>query len=509
MKDLPIKKFGSKLMVSSKSINKIPEEYLQLAQNARIYDWWIGPARGKELLISSTLWTNNKGAFVMNNTLYQIANSRIYEIDESAWTQTEIVSLWYDSRVDTLVYWNDFTIIASEWQTLKVFDWTATLITPWSVPSWTPGGIIEYTRWFTFYAIWNILYISRPITSANPEYAYDFTGSWSENINYDSEITALQSTMNWLYVFTKDKVEYIWANSLQNIAWSATFISTPLWVWGEPVNNQAVTASGDKIFYITKTQEVRTINYIAGTADPTIWELSAVPVIGIKELLDTISPTQPTAFAFENENDNTVQFHLRTNTAWFNDICIVYDLINQTRAIDKWKNYNYVVKKINEYFWFSDINSSIYKDDFWETMAWSAIPFKIITQYLNQWTILQKLYWWLFTAWAIWPFTKLDYIARIDWEAIFSESIEWTTNLQEEIWDIWWNSIWWEPIWWDITYNQNLQIFDRIADEWRIYQHWKRIQIEIRSSSLIQNFIIDILWIRAESTQHSNISDKF
>jgi len=38
MKDIPIKKFGSKLMVSSKSINKIPEEYLKLSENARIYD---------------------------------------------------------------------------------------------------------------------------------------------------------------------------------------------------------------------------------------------------------------------------------------------------------------------------------------------------------------------------------------------------------------------------------------------------------------------------------------
>ena len=34
--------------------------------------------------------------------------------------------------------------------------------------------------------------------------------------------------MNGLYVFTKNKVEFLGANSLQNVAGSATFISTPI-----------------------------------------------------------------------------------------------------------------------------------------------------------------------------------------------------------------------------------------------------------------------------------------
>lgn len=41
MKDIPIKKFGQKLMVASKSVNKIPEEYLTYSQNLRIYDGGI------------------------------------------------------------------------------------------------------------------------------------------------------------------------------------------------------------------------------------------------------------------------------------------------------------------------------------------------------------------------------------------------------------------------------------------------------------------------------------
>jgi len=575
MKDINIAKFGQKLMVSSQSINKIPEEYLKLAQNARIYDWWIWPAKWKQLVVSSTLWTNNKGAFFLNWVMYQITNSNIYSV--IAGVQTSIVSLWYDVRTDILVYWKDFAIIVAEWEKLKVFDGTDIFFIQminyinevwainiwdtivwgtswaswevlsndgiedilyikvtndiafvliedlevltvkkaevWSILNETPNldnsWIIEYTRWFSFITKDNILYISRPITAANPEYAYDFTWTWSENITFDSNITGLQATMSWIYIFTEDTVEYIGANSLQNVAWSATFISTPLWSGWEPVNNTCITSSWDKIFYITKNQEVRTINYIPWTSDPTIWELSAQPVIWIKELLNDIAIIQPTAFAFENSNDNTIHFHIRTKKAWFNDITLVYDMINTTWAIDKGRNYNYIINTANEYYGFSDINSSIYQDDIWTSMAWSPIPFRIITQELNQWTILQKRYWWLFTAWAIWAITSLTYIARIDWWWVFEEVISWTTAWIEWLWEIWGATIWWEPLWGDLLLDIPRQPFDRIADEGRIYQDGKRIQIEIRSASLIQDFIIDILWIRAEKTIHSDISDKF
>lgn len=41
MQTYPIKKFGTKLMVSSKAVNTIPDEYMSYARNARIYDGGI------------------------------------------------------------------------------------------------------------------------------------------------------------------------------------------------------------------------------------------------------------------------------------------------------------------------------------------------------------------------------------------------------------------------------------------------------------------------------------
>ena len=385
MESLPIEGFWTKLMVATKSPNKIPSEYLKLAQNARIFDWWIWPRRWKISLTESTVWTFNKGAFMMQWLLYQITNSKIYLIDFTTWVQTEKATLWYDAITDILVY-GDKAIIVSDWEELEVFNGTWLEVTPTAVPTLN-NWIIEYTRWYSFLASDNVLYISRPITVANPEYAYDFTWTWSQNITFDDKIVSLEGTMNWISVITEKTVEYIWASSLQNIAWAAAFISTPLWRTWEPVNNNVVVASWDKVFYITKSLHLQTINYIAWTDSPSIWKLSARPIVWIKEFLKDIDPDQPTAFWFYNKKDETIQFHLRRKNMPFNDVCLVYDMINDTYNIDTWKNYNYVVEDWEDYYGFSDINSNIYKDDIGFSDAWIPIRFLIRTQDMNQWTI--------------------------------------------------------------------------------------------------------------------------
>ena len=121
MQYFPVKWFWRRLMVAAKSINNIPDEYLSYARNARIYDWGIWPRKGKEILTNSVLWTNNKGWFTMWGNLYQIANSKIYLVDQTTWVQTEKATLGYDAMTDILVY-NNVALIVSPQQPMKVFN---------------------------------------------------------------------------------------------------------------------------------------------------------------------------------------------------------------------------------------------------------------------------------------------------------------------------------------------------------------------------------------------------
>lgn len=508
MKDYPIKWFWSKLMVASRSVNNIPDQYLELAQNVRIYDGGIWPRPWKQILTNSSLGTNNKGGFVMNNKLYQVANSKIYEIDTSTGVQTEKVSLGYDAFVDVLVYGANIAVITSPGQTPKFYNGNVTITDITTVPAST-SGIVEYCRNYSFVSKNNILYISRPITAANPEYAYDWTGSGSQNITYDSNVIGLKGTMNWLYTFLENKVEYLGANALQNVSGSATFISTPLGEGSAPISNSCIVASGDKIFYISRNLQVQTVNFIQGAENPSIGELSARPVVGIRELLKNVSTVQPTAFWYYNENFKLVQFHLRSVWSAYNDLVLVYDLINDTWSIDTGKNYNYVVRMGFDYYGFSDTNTCIYKDDTGYSDNWSAIETKIRAWGYNMNSIMHKLFWGFYTAWAIWFLTELQYSISIDGNSVFEDVINGNLFLSGWMGELSGNPLSGEPVAGYLSYTSERAPFDRICDEWRIYETGKRITIEISSTSQIQDFLLDMLWFRYEITQYTDISDKF
>lgn len=542
MKDYPIKGFWSKLMVASRSINNIPDEYLDYAQNVRIYDWGIGPRPGKQILTNSWIWTKNMWGFVMNNVMYQITNWNIYSVDTTTWVQTLKASLWYDAFTDIEVYGKNIAIIVSPGQTPKWYDGNVTVTNITTVPASTTG-IVEYCRNFSFITKDNILYISRPITAANPEYSYDWTGAGAQNITYDSNIIGLKWTMNGLYVFLENKIEFLWANALQNVSWSATFISTPLWEGAAPISNACIAASWDKIFYISRNLQIQTVNVVAGATNPSIGELSARPVVGIREFLTQISTTQTTAFAYYNENYKIIEFHFRSIGNAFNDKALIYDLINDTWSVDTGKNYNYIVKYGYDYYGFSDINSSIYKNDTWNSDNWTPIDLLIRTSGYNIWTILHKMFGWFYIAWSISFLTDLSINITIDGESVFQDVISWKNfaELQpwqdeswvvitDEVWNIvydeshtvyrdpsvfeWeWELSWMalsdEPIAWDLYFSPGRTVFDRIADEGRIYQSWKRIAIEVTSWSQIQDFILDMLWFRYLPSTYTDVTDKF
>ncbi len=189
------------------------------------------------------------------------------------------------------------------------------------------------------------------------------------------------------------------------------------------MDNQLIVASGDKIFTVTKNLQVQTVNYVPGTENAQIGELSARPVIGIRQFLDLIDTEQPTGFGFYNENDKTVQFHLRSVGSPFNDYVLVYDLVNDTWDVDTAKNYNTVVKIGYDYYGFSDVNSSVYREDVGNSDAGVPIEFRIKTNNFMLGTPVRKIFGGFFTTGALHPLTTLRYLVNIDDENVFEDTV--------------------------------------------------------------------------------------
>lgn len=618
MKNIEIKKFWTKLMVASKSVNKIPYEYLKYAQNLRIYDGGIWPRLWFKNIYQTNDWTNQWG-FSLNGFLYQIEGGKVWKLNVTAGTREEIADVGYDARADVLVYentrgtfqvegtqtinwdssnngtvnywhnqnnnvligslyqsyawgglnydellttditgfalpaikllqtgtttfiksWSNVTelsdwfvltewqyvlgitrdaegnidntswtfdieigryittqvaIIASDEKNLKIFDWE-TISTITIENSW----IIEYTAGRSWLASANVLKASRPITLLNPERAYDFTGDGSYQIIYDSTIWGIKATLSWLYVFTQRKVEYI-ANGN-----TTSWFSIPLWEGWNPINNLCIVSAGEKIFYITKKLEIETVNYVSGINDAQVGKLSSQKLVNIREYLQNIDTNQPTAFAFNNKNENTVQFFLREIWADFNNICIVYDLVNDTWNIDKGRYFSYVAENDDIYYGYSDISGTIYQDYIGFTDNWTPITTKGVTQAMGWNTPNQKLFWGFNIAGGISNLSTLDFMADIDEQEVFRDTLQLETSLSGWLGS---RALWEVEIWGESVQDER-KPFVKQADEGRIWLYGDRIQMSFGSDNDIQDWLLDTLWIRFETVNNINIDNKF
>lgn len=575
-----IEHFWLKLMTSSKSVNKIPDYYLGLAQNARLYDTGIWPRRWKKLFIEwDEVWSNN-WAFVLKWVLYQIANWKIYKIDDKEKTRTYIWDTNFTKRVNIITYSvsenNNLALISSPWCRMKIFDWNKIFENNYDkivdfdfvdysaqYPEWsrflsrddsweicwqwyihimdtsvrkiTAGLIYWYiAQWkqitdddwkyiiqkaeqiqekhidwwnieklFEYFFAYrkNILYLS-PVINANfTAWVYNFVWKDTKRIYFDNDIIAIKSTMSGLYIFTEKRVHY-----LNN--WSKTSYST-LWEAWIPINCFLLVSAWDKIIYLTKWLNIAQISYMEWTNTPWIWDLSTKANAWIKNLLDQLDENQDNWFAFYNERERVVQFHLKTRWSNYNDICFIYDLVNETWAVDTNRNYNAIIEYKNKLYWFSANNTNIYIDDTSNTDDWEAIDFKILTQALDFETQADKFFQWFFLSWWISENTSIKIKAYIDWENEFEEEINWR-EIKEQKWSNYQDI---QSITNNSLFNKNntsniLHNFSMRADSWSLNKSGEKIMIEIQSNSKEQNFILDRLGFIKKDSSYIQTNNK-
>lgn len=379
---------------------------------------------------------------------------------------------------------NEKALITSNGKDVTVFDGVNV-----NTVSIQNTGIIEFNAGRSWLSAYNVLYASMPITIVAPQNAYDFTGTGSYSILYDSEIKGLKSTLGGLYVFTRKKVEYISAEN------SAIWLSLPVWEGWDPINNLCIVSAGSKIFYITRLLDIETINYVPWINDAQVWSLSSQKLVNIKKTLNNLDSEQPTAYAYNDKKDNTIHFFLRTIGSIFNDICIVYDLVNDTWNIDIGRYYWYVTEYNGAYYGFSDLNASVFEDNIWYTDDGAAIYTKWVTQSMNFNSHYQKLFTGFYTAWAISQDTELGFKAYIDEAEVFYDTIQGNATLS--IGGIGSLPVWGGTVWWE-SFADYKKPFTIEANEGRIWQFWDRFAIEFSCETNIQDWILDTLGIRLE-----------
>lgn len=169
-------------------------------------------------------------------------------------------------------------------------------------------------------------------------------------------VTGIIWTMQNLYIFCEDSIQYLDQSILQEYATNKTLRSVPIANWYELNNHHLATAAGNFVFFFSRDKHVRTIWYTSGIYDPQIADLTDTEFWIQRWINDNIADDQSEWFAFFNKKDQTVEFHLTSKKAYakkisenrkiINDITLIWDLQHQSWLIDTGKyfgameNYN-------------------------------------------------------------------------------------------------------------------------------------------------------------------------
>lgn len=146
-------------------------------------------------------------------------------------TATDLGSIGTTGKVRFIPY-GDFIIILVG--NGFPYVWDGSTLTQLTSSNLTTGVNPQFgTRFAGFTAInsqlnTNVIYLSRPITVANQQYAYDRSGTDSETISYDSPVVGLIGTLNNLWIFTETAIERMDRSSVAVTGGVASLYSVPL-----------------------------------------------------------------------------------------------------------------------------------------------------------------------------------------------------------------------------------------------------------------------------------------
>lgn len=434
------------------------------------------------------IWNNN------DNKLYTTIWANLYEVNTTDNTLTILGGLPTSQKNNFITYWvytliftsnsNPYVYNSSNWQLIEATTAPASLNPVfWSVFAWFTCIVWSINK--------NILYISRPIDLSNQNYCYDWTWTWSQQITLKGNIIWLTSTLDNLYIFTKDKIEVITKQNLWT-TWNIQYLyTTPLGKSENLPSHKAVVSAWDKIFFYTWTS-IKTIWFTPWIIDAQIWDLSERPLLSIRTFLDNLNKDQSKCFWFYNKVEKTINWHVRSNNSLVNDTVIVYDVINDNWYIDNNKYFWDITEVNDNYYSWSWLNNYVFQDYYWNDDDWEWIPFEYHSTQLNFWNPnTKKFFRWFEISWEMNYLTKLSLEFIVDWQTVNSLNI--TLNKQWEDW-IWSKAIWWEALWWDIWKSEPIYPFTKVLDKWQLRIKWKEIWVIIKWNNLWQDFYLDYMW---------------
>lgn len=495
----PIKWAFTKWFARTKWSYQIPDNFANIARNVRIKDW-VTP-RKWYTNIHYTAWQSPVRGIKSNgiqNKVYITHDSKLKDVNTTTWVITDIGSIATDNKCRFIEY-GKYTIILTWADKPWYYDGTSLTQVSTTIPaSVNPEFWVKFA-WFTVINSQlnrNVIYTSAPITLANQERCYDWVWTGAEAITFDTPVVWMVSTLNNLWIFTKNTIEYIGKDSLTTTWGVASFFSIPLGTWNDLASPDSVVAAEDLIFFMTKTGKIKSIGYIQGNVNPQIADLSDVEGVGINEYMnDELSSDRSSTFSFYDRVNNLVIWSVKSKDSSTNDRYIIRDLINKTFIEDTNKRFSCVTSLNDEYYAWSAYWLRIVQEFEWTLDNGETVPRVYETTdiaYGNN--TIQKQFRGTSIGGKINNKANIKREGIVNNKLVFSRTIQWSTIASSEL--LLW--IWDFPIGNAPISNQNevwswLVVFKRVIDYNNLRATGETITFRFSGNDIWQDFVLDYL----------------
>ena len=478
-------------IVMDKGVHLMPEQYTPYAKNIRIKSWTTTKRNGYIRVVDKgkETWEDNVTEEYIDNMisdwtdLYALADGKLYKVDFSTdLSMTRYTSSTFDADV-SLIRCRKYLIFLSEntnkWYYLDTSAWTGWALTITDNAKfrfWEMYKQQLYLAWWWDYS--NVLYGSRSYKYTSPSDVLDFDWDWSQQLMFSSKIMGLAGIREQLFVFTENSIEILAQSDAE--WWIVADYSIPIAGSNQPANPRMVVKADDLVFFWTKENQMKSLNYMQGVTESVVWDISHRQNLSIKDFTETLDEDQSNSFGYYNRNNKTVHRHLKQRWEPIPNIVLVYDVNTDSFYLDTNKYFSCVAEHKNKYYWGSAFATIIYHDDVWPTDDWVAIEWERDTAILSVGSpVYRKEFREVNIYWEKDDDVDINVSVLVDWKTVFEGTIKasgWSTDWFAS------RSIAEKPIAFE-TEKSTIKPFEYIITRWNLRNRWKKIQLIFKGSS--------------------------
>lgn len=282
-------------------------------------------------------------------------NGSFYYANGTTWTQ--ITTSWSaDTEVRGVTFDNILYVVNPDEGFGKIDNTTftsvdatikGTMIVEWASKIWVAGNASAD----------DVIRGSKSGTVSNPEYVetWDYVGDNAVALKMPETVTGLAKWQDKLYIFMKGGIKVVTGFNDYGTYAQAIVVDYPLSNAGA-VNPDCVVNVENDVWYLTPDLKIRALGESANYQSVRTQDLSWI----IENIRDDLNDDQSTASMFYD--GQRVFIALTTKDSSENNIVVVYDNINRTWSVDRYRSIKQMVRINNNIYFSVDNDAQIYQD---------------------------------------------------------------------------------------------------------------------------------------------------